>query len=85
MKKMFLISLFSLIIGIILSTKVYKANSFIKKTISKGETFFFIQEGIYSSEKIMQENTANIKVKLIEKQDNKYYVFLGITKEEENA
>ena len=33
----------------------------------------------------MLENTKDIEVKLINEENDKYYVYLGITKDEENA
>ena len=33
----------------------------------------------------MEENTQNISPKIINYDNNKYYVYIGITKDEENA
>lgn len=85
MKKIIILSTIFLIIGIILGTKIYSATTSIENVFSEGTTYYFLQEGVYSSETIMKENTDNIKIKLVDYQDNKYYVYLGITKDEKNA
>lgn len=85
MKKIIILSLAFLILGTILGTKIYSATASLEKAFSEGTTYYFIQEGVYSSEDIMQENTENINIKLIDYQDGKYYVYLAITKDVNNA
>lgn len=86
MKKTFLLSSFFLILGtvsgIILNTK-YKDN--IISTFNEGKIYYFLQEGVYSNEKIMLENTKDLETKLVNKENDKFYVYLGITRDEENA
>ncbi len=79
MKKRYLI-LVLLIIGVILYSKF--SNSSLIRDITKIEKtgYYFLQEGIYSSKEIMDENTKNLNVKLINYDNSKYYVYLGITK-----
>lgn len=85
MKKLIILSIFFLTIGIILGTKIYSATTSLENVFAEGTTYYFLQEGVYSSEEIIQENTENINVKLIDFQDDKFYVYLGITKDEKNA
>ncbi len=86
MKKTFLLSSFFLILGtvsgIILNTK-YKDT--IISTFNEGKIYYFLQEGVYSNEKIMLENTKDLETKLVNKENDKFYVYLGITRDEENA
>lgn len=86
MKKTFLLSSFFLILGtvsgIILNTK-YKDT--IISTFNEGKIYYFLQEGVYSNEKIMLENTKDLEIKLVNKENDKFYVYLGITRDEENA
>lgn len=49
------------------------------------DTYYFLQEGAYSSKKIMQENVKDLTNKLTTFEDNKYYVYVGITKNKKNA
>lgn len=46
---------------------------------------YFLQEGVYSSKEIMDENVKDINNKLIVTDNNKYYVYLGITKDNDIA
>lgn len=85
MKKIIIFSLIFLTIGIILGTKIYSATSSLEKVFAEGTTYYFLQEGVYSNEEVMQENTSDIKIKLIDQKEDKYYVYLGITKDLENA
>ena len=85
MKKQLILGTIVLIIGLILGNKLYKTNLSLTNVFSEGTTYYFLQEGIYTSKTILEENTNNINVKLIEEKNAKYYVYLGITKSEEIA
>lgn len=84
MKKILIISSIFLIIGIILGSKIIFLSK-VDDVFQSGTVYYFLQEGVYTKEEILKENTENINVKLINKEDNKYYVYLGITKNVENA
>ena len=86
MKKTFLLSIFFISLGTIFGSFLhnnYEVN--LLSSFNEGKQYYFIQEGVYSNEEIMLENTKDIEVKLINEENNKYYVYLGITKDEENA
>lgn len=85
MKKRIFITVTLLLIGVVLGTKIYSAKASIENVFAEGQTYYFLQEGIYSSKKIMEENIQNISPKIINYDDSKYYVYLGITKDEDNA
>lgn len=85
MKKTIVLSFLFLLLGILIGTKFYNAKETLQATFSEGETYYFLQEGIYSKKTILLENTNNITPKVIEEIDNKYYVYVGISKTEENA
>ena len=85
MKKKIIITLTILLIGIVLGTKIYSAKTSIENVFAEGRIYYFLQEGIYSSKKIMEENTQNISPKIINYDNNKYYVYIRIKKDEENA
>ena len=74
-----------LLLGTILGTKIYSAKESLENVFAAGQIYYFLQEGIYTSKEIMEENTKNITSKIINKENNKYYVYLGITKDETNA
>ena len=49
------------------------------------ETIYFLQQGVYSSEESMKNNTTDFPDYIYEIKDGKYYVYVGMTKLEENA
>ena len=55
------------------------------KVSNTGENLYFIQYGVFSSLESLEENTINLQNYVYSKQDNLYYVYVGITKLEENA
>lgn len=85
MKRIIILSLIFLTLGIILGTKIYSATSSLENVFAEGTICYFLQEGVYSNEEIMQENTDSIKIKLHEQIDDKNYVYVGITKDIDNA
>lgn len=60
-------------------------NSSIKNVFNEKNTYYFLQEGVYSSKDIMDENTKDINNKVVIIEDDKYYVYLGITKDKDIA
>ena len=81
-----IISLASIILGALsamLLNSTYKEK--LVNTFSEEKTYYFIQEGVYSSKEIMTENTKDIQVKTVDTINNKQYVYLGITRDNNNA
>ena len=85
MKKKIFYLLIILTSGIILGRKIYLATENIEVTFNEENTYYFLQEGVYSSKQIMEENIKNMNIKAVDNQDNKYYVYLGITRDEDIA
>ena len=83
MKKKILYSIIILITGIIVGRNIYLSK--VTQTFSNKDIYYFIQEGVYSSKSIMEENIKNMDLKVVDEIDNKYYVYLGITKDENIA
>lgn len=84
MKKTLIISLAFLLIGIIIGVKIISFSK-IEDVFQSGTVYYFLQEGVYTTEEILKENTKSMNIKLINREDNKFYVYLGITKDVENA
>ena len=40
----------------------------------ESSNYYVLQEGVYSNEKIMEENIKNLNSKVIEEENGKYYV-----------
>lgn len=86
MRKTIGMSILLIIIGAIIGNRLYsKFHDSILDVFKENNSCYFLQEGIYSNYDLMFENTKNIDVKLIEKENNKYYVYLGISSNYENA
>ena len=83
MKKKIFYSIIILITGIIVGRNIYLSTT--TQTFSNKDIYYFIQEGVYSSKSIMEENIKNMDLKVVDEIDNKYYVYLGITKDENIA
>lgn len=50
----------------------------------KKENLFFLQQGVYSSIDSMKENTSSLPYYIYTEEDNKFYVYVGITKDKKN-
>ena len=85
--KKYLKSLFvAIIIGLFLSNlflKQYDSYSGIKVS-SMSDMLYFIQYGVYSNINSMEENTINLQNYVYNIDDDKYYVYVGITSLDEN-
>lgn len=86
MKKTLILSFIFLLLGAFIGDRLYDIyQEKILGVFKDYNTYYFIQEGVYSSEEIMNENTKNLETKIVEYKDNKYYVYLGITTDLENV
>ena len=87
MKKYLLTFIIALVIGFFLSNFFLKQYDDFEgiKVSNKGETLYFIQYGVFSTLESLEENTISLQNYVYNKQDNLYYVYVGITKIEENA
>lgn len=56
----------------------------LKLVSNTSEKLYFIQQGVYSSKESMEENTTNLAYYIYTIDNDKYYVYVGITKNEEN-
>lgn len=87
MKKYLLTFLLAIIIGFFLSNIFLNQYNDKSKILvsSSGEELYFIQYGVYSSEASMEENTLDLQSYIYNIIDDKYYVFVGITRNKDNA
>ena len=55
-------------------------------TVSKNaEEIYYIQRGVYSNKKVMQESMMDFENYIYSVEDNMYHVYIGIAKSEKNA
>ena len=77
----------SLIVGFISAKFMfnqYEYETNMQTVFKKQTKVYLIQLGVYSSLDTMKESLKNFKYYTYEFKDDKYYTYIGITKEEEN-
>lgn len=87
MKKYLFTLLVALVIGFFLADvfiSQYKDFEGIKVS-GIGEELYFIQYGVFSSQSSMEENTISLQNYVYNLENDLYYVYVGITQNEENA
>ncbi len=87
MKKYLLTIIISLLVGFLLSfymLKEYESIDIIPVFNTK-ETAYLVQQGVYSSVESMQENTSHLTDYIYSVIDNMYYVYIGISLENDNV
>lgn len=90
MKLKFIVPLISaILIGFLLGKFMfnqYDSKTSIKTVFNdKGQSLYFIQQGVYSSKESMEANVSSFSSYIYEVNDNKYYVYIGITGNKENV
>ena len=71
--------------GIILGFRFYNNKDKFYDVFNKEKVYYFLQEGVYLSKDIVDENTKKLDYYVVERKNNKYYVYIGITKNIEIA
>ena len=83
MKKTIILALIFIIVGAIFGMNLYKKSYIsIVKAFNEENICYFLQEGVYTNEDTMKESIKDLEDKVIEKINNKYYVYVAITKDE---
>lgn len=86
MKKIFPI-ISAIIIGVCLAKFMfnqYNYNSPLSTVFNNGTKVYFLQQGVYSSYESMQTSLASFSYYIYTLESDKYYVYVAITKSEEN-
>ncbi len=81
MKKVLFKIIFFIGIGFLLGEIVFGKKIETIKQLANKDTYYLLQEGIYNNKKLLKENCKYLNDKIIEKHNNKYYVFIAITKD----
>ena len=86
MKKYLLTIIFALIIGFFLGNFLLKQyNDYETLTVSSNSNeVYFFQYGVYSNVENMEENTINLENYIYKIEDEKYYVYIGLTGNKNN-
>lgn len=81
MKKKFIFGVFIMVLlGSITGKYIYKNYNYSKEVFNEDNNLYFLQQGVYTNKDVLEESTKKINPKTIIKEDNKYYVYVGITK-----
>lgn len=86
MKKYLLTILIALIVGFFLGNFLLKQyNDYNSLTVSTETTeLYFFQYGVYSNLENMEENTINLENYIYKIENDKYYVYIGLTGNKNN-
>ena len=80
------IGIIFIVIGIILGDFLYsKYHTSFLEAFKEKYNYYFVQEGVYSNYDLMFENTKSVNAKTVEKNKDKYYVYVGISSNYDNA
>ena len=86
MKKTIILGIAFLTLGMIFGKFIdQKGSQSIVSALNEGKTYYFLQEGVYTSKEVMEANTKKLNRKVTDVIENKYYVYLGITRNKKNA
>lgn len=82
MKKYLITIIISLVIGFFMSQFLLKQYNDYQgiKVYNEGELFYFMQYGIFDNVKEMDANTINLENYIYQVNNDKYYVYVGISK-----
>lgn len=84
MKKMIIYAIISITIGYLIGNIIFTNKDIFKKN-NENEKYYLLQEGTYYDDKILSNNYSSIKQKIVEKNENKIHIYIGITRNLEVA
>ena len=79
MKKIIISGLLFITLGFFIGKFIFKEP--LINSNKNQEKYYFLQEGVYQDKDNLQNNLTGITKKIIDHKDNKYYVYVGITKD----
>ena len=80
MKKIIVVGSIFILLGFIVGNNLFSKRIELVKEINRNNTYYFLEEGVYSSKEMLQNNISKITQKVISENKNYYYVYIGITK-----
>lgn len=82
MKKLIIHSFFFIGCGFFLGNFVFQNRLVLR---NQKDIYYFLEEGIYFNREIIQNHLTGFKQKVIEYENDRYHVYVGITKDKEIA
>lgn len=81
MKKLIFMMSVAVVLGAVSGKFLFSKYQDTDSVFSEREDVYFLQEGVYSSMESLNSNTKDINPKLVVKEEDKYYVYVGISKD----
>lgn len=81
MKKIIIWSLLFILLGFLLGEFIFADKIELIKKLQKGDTYYFLEEGVYKDYDNIKNNLADIGKRIIINKDSNYHVYVGITKD----
>ena len=85
MKRILVLSSIFILLGFIVGNFIFSKRIELIRKINDNKTYYFLEEGVYSSKEMLQNNISEITEKVISKINNYYHVYIGITKNKDIA
>lgn len=85
MKNILLKGVLFIILGFMLGNYIFGTKIKPLKSLYNKEIYYFLQEGVYSNEDTLKNNLRGLTQKVVDYNNDKYYVYVGITKDLEVA
>lgn len=80
MKKIIVVGSIFILLGFIVGNNLFSKRIELIKEINKNNTYYFLEEGVYSSKEMLKNNISKITQKVVSENKDYYYVYIGITK-----
>ena len=77
--------IFSILLGWLFGNYIYKEYSDFDKNYTKAKTVYFLQQGVYSNQDNYKQNIAKLDSYTTIEDNQKYYVYVGITNSYKDA
>ena len=83
LKKNLFLGILFLLIGVFVGKAFFSSDFF--KHSEEGDFYYFLEEGVYENQDIFNENMTDLRKKVMEYENHKIYVYVGITRSIPNA
>jgi len=86
MKKALIYGIVFTSLGFLMGDLIFNNRDILLENVNmKGEPYYFLEIGAYSDKEILKEELSDITPKVIDYHNDKYYVYVGITKSKKVA
>ena len=75
----------SILLGWFFGNFIYQQYSAIHEDYKNSESIYFLQQGVYADDQVLKKNVSSLESYTTVEDDDKYYVYVGITNNYEDA